>query len=158
VGAGDELPDLVPTSIGLTNPIPSCPPTEIYFCIENRGGVPARAFQVLLHVVGGESLARFFPEVEAGEHACVGIESVGELGGIVPEEGGGQLEVIVDARDEVPESDEGNNRSVFDIPELPPPSGCPTPTPTPSANLRIDPPTYSLPCAGSFDASIVAEG
>ena len=158
---GDDEPraDLRPTRMGLVDGAPDCPPGGVYVCFENRGTAPAERFQLLLHVIGGESAARFVPDVGPAQEICIGLEPVGTPGGIVPDAPGARLEVAVDAMDEVDESDEGNDRATFDIPApLEPPGGCPTPTPTPSAHLLIDPSFRTLPCSGAFDVSIAAEG
>lgn len=156
VGTGephDDLPDLVATRVDRLSEFPACPPEGIFFCVENRGAAPATGFQILLHVVDGGSTVRFLTELPVGQEICLGVP-VPEEGELISNEPGARLEVFVDAMHEVAEGDEGNNRSVFDIPVQPvPPGGCPTPTPTPSAGLRIDG-GLTLPCNGSFEVSV----
>jgi len=156
---GEDLPDLVVTRVARINESPTCPPDGIYFCIENRGTAPATDFQILLHVVDGASTVRFITEIEVGPEYCLGLPVEEEGLDLIPNAPDTHLEIFVDAMHEVDESDEGNNRSVFEVPLQPvPPGGCPTPTPTPSAGLRIDPSGLRLPCSGSFDVVISTTG
>jgi hypothetical protein len=157
-GGPGDLPDLVPTRVGLLAGGPVCPPAGIFVCVENRGSAPANGFQVRYDAIDGPSDVRFFPSLPAHQDACVAIGRPGG-GEFVPNEPGHQIVVRADTMDEVDESDEGNNLAVLDVPvQEEPPGGCPTPTPTPSAQLSLDPEFLNLPCQGSFEVSIAVDG
>lgn len=125
----DELPDLALTVVRELHCPGACAPLRLEVCLENRGEAEASNFLVTVNEQDSASV----DGLAAGAQTCASVAYT--FSGVV-----GQPNVIVDALDEVAESDESNNTLNF-----PPPGGtrcdvicfnktAPTvPTPAPSA-------------------------
>jgi hypothetical protein len=128
-GSQTDAADLVPIGVYVKAPTPpggcaqypSLNSASIDVCIANRGGGAAGGFVVS---VSGKQFG--VGGLAAGAESCFSV----------PLPSFGHADVIVDATNAVPESNEENNQASFNVPILTPPptcspsSGTPTPSPT----------------------------
>jgi hypothetical protein len=121
-----DLPDLEPVTVRLSSTTPACinDTSEIQLglevCVANRGSVASGPFVIALL---GEEFQRV-AALAANTEACF-------VGPFEPFD----LDVLVDADEQVAESDESNNFATFFVPQPTPPAFCtatPTVTDTPS--------------------------